>query len=66
MAGHVLLVYTYLLDQLQLKKLGDVDDGGDDDNRNDVHEDPGGDGPHGQGFSVVERMTDRSVPGYKI
>ena len=66
MAGQVLLVYTYLLDQLQLKKLGDVDDGGDGDDRYDVHEDPGGDGPHGQGVSVVERMTDRSVPGYKI
>ena len=65
-AGHVLLVYTYLLDQLQLKKLWNVDDGGDDKDRYDVHEDPGGDAPHGQGVSVVERMTDRSVPDYRI
>ena len=61
-AGHVLLVYTYLLDQLQLKKLWNVDDGGDDKDRYDVHEDPGGDAPPSEGLSVVERMTDGSVP----
>ena len=52
----------FLVDQLRLKKFRNIDDGGDDDDGNDVHENPGADGPASQGFSVVERMTDSCVP----
>ena len=52
----------FLVDQLRLKKFRNVDDGGDDNDGYDVHENPGADGPASQGLSVVERMTDSSVP----
>ena len=58
----IILVDVFPKDELRLKKFGNIDDGGDDNDGNDVHENPGGDAPPSQGLSVVERMTDSRVP----
>ena len=49
-------------DQLRLEKFWNIDDGGDDNDGDDVHENPRADGPPSQGLSVVERVTDSCVP----
>ena len=59
---NIVLGYVFPKDQLGLKKFGNIDDGGDDNDGDDVHENPGADGPASQGFSVVEGMADRCVP----
>ena len=60
--GHILRINLFSIHELRLQELWNVDDGGDDDDRYDVHEDPGGDAPPSEGLSVVEGMTDGSVP----
>ena len=58
----IILVDVFLKDQLRLQEFRNIDDGGDDNDGNDVHENPGADAPSSKGLSVVERMTDRCVP----
>ena len=58
----IILVDVFLKDQLRLQKFRNIDDGGDDNDGNDVHENPRADAPASQRLSVVERMADRRVP----
>ena len=58
----IILVDVFPIDQLRLQKFRNIDDGGDDNDGNDVHENPWANGSPRQGLSVVERMADSCVP----
>ena len=59
-------VIFFLIDQLQLQELGDVDDGGEDNDGEEVVDDPGAEPPSHRVVSVVEGVADSRVPAGQL
>ena len=60
--GGIVLRHVCLIDNLHLQKLGDVDEGGEDDDGEEVIHHPGAEPSSHNAVSVVERVTDCRVP----